>query len=227
MVNQSLKMAGSAALGVGIGLVVGYKVAEHRLAARFDERLENETAGMREFYTNVKQKYDTPEQAAAALITRKPKEDEDPRVKPQKIQYNKIVKGEKYAGDDGLEEFKGGCEIEEVVVTKNVFETARDPDVPYVISQEEFLANETGYEQATLTFYEIGGVLSDQRDDVIDNAEAVIGNAPGNFGEGSSDPNVVHIRNEKLQMEFEVVRSERSYQQDVLGEDPTEVRQGR
>lgn len=218
--NQSLKMAGVATLGAGVGLVVGYKIAENRLAARFDERLENETADMKEFYTNVKQKYDTPEAAATALITSKEREPEDPRVKTQRVQYHKIVKDEAYVGEESVEE---GCEIEEVTVTQNVFETSRDPDVPYIITQDEFMANETGYEQATVTYYTTGGVVADHRDDVIDNADVVLGDRfASNFGTDSSDPNIVHIRNEKLQMEFEVVKSDRSYEQDVLGQDPTE-----
>jgi hypothetical protein len=223
--NKSLKVAGAAALGAGIGFAIGFKVAEQKLANRFEERLENETADMREFYTNVRQKYDSPEAAAAALITRKEKENEDPREGTQRIRYDKIVKGEGYA-DDSDEET--ACEIEEISVVKNIFEEAQDQSVPHIITQETFMENETGYEQATLTYYSEGGVVADQRDDVIDNPNDVLGKlSPANFGQGSSDPNVVHIRNHSLQMEFEVVKSERSYQQDVLGEDPTEVRQGR
>lgn len=223
--NQSLKMAGAATVGAGIGLFVGYKVAEKRLAVRFDERLEAETADMREFYTNVKQKYNTPEEAAAALIPDTDGETitlEDPRVKTQRVQYNKIVKVEKYAGlDEFKEEIGEACETDPVV-HHNVFD--EQAGVPRIILQEDFMQNETGYEQATLTYYVKGGVLTDQRDEVIDNAEEVIGKIlPVQFGEGSSDPNTVHIRNDKLQMEFEVVKSERSYEEDVLGQDDTET----
>lgn len=229
--NQSLKMAGVATLGAGVGLVIGYKIAEKRLGDRFERRLEEETADMKEFYTSVKQKYDSPEEAAAALIPKTESTVEDPRVKTQKIQYNKIVKEQKYVGDgdgdDGLEEFKEGCEIEEVV-HKNVFESTRVEGEPYIINQDDFMANETGYEQATLTLYTKGGVLTDQRDDVIDNADDVVGKlSVSNFGEGSSDPNVVHVRNEKLEMEFEVVKSERSFEEDVLGKDDVDQRDRR
>jgi hypothetical protein len=217
--NQSLKIAGAATLGAGIGFAVGYKIAERQLAARFEERLETETAGMKEFYTNVKQKYDSPEEAAAALIPQTEETVVDPRQKNQKVQYHKIVKAEKY---DGLDEFKEEtgeeCEIEEVV-HKNVFDE-QPPGVPRIITQDEFMANETGYEQATLTYYAKGGVLTDQRDDVIDNAQDVIGKEfEVSFGAGSPDPNIVHVRNDKISMEFEVVKSERSFEEDVLGQD--------
>jgi hypothetical protein len=223
--NQSLKVASIGLFGVGVGFAIGYKVTEKRLAARFDERLDAETADMKEFYTNVKQKYDTPEEAAAALIPQPTEEPEDPRVKTQKVQYNKIVKAEQYDGDP-LDEFQEGtnegCEIDEVV-HKNIFD-AQPPGIPRLITQEDFMTNETGYEQATLTFYAKGAVLTDQRDEVIDNAEDVVGQLfESNFGEGSSDPSTVHVRNDKIQMEFEVVRSGRSYEEDVLGQEDTET----
>jgi hypothetical protein len=217
--KQSLKIAGAATLGAGIGFAVGYKLAEKQLVSRFEERLDRETAGMKEFYTNVKKKYDTPEEAAAALIPQPGGVQEDPRVNTPKIQYNKIVKTEGYDGDP-----PEGCEIENPVVHKNVFEEFQDPSIPYIITQDAFMANETGYEQSTLTYYVNGDTLTDERDDVIDNADDVIGKlSTANFGEGSSDPNTVHVRNEKLRMEFEICRSERSYEEDVLGQDPSEL----
>jgi hypothetical protein len=222
--NQSLKMAGVATLGAGIGLVVGYKIAEKRLTTHFEERIQEEEELIKEFYsfTAHKKPYATPEEAAVALIKETQPKVEDPRVKTQRVQYNKIVKEEKY---DGLAEFaetEEGCEIdEEKVVTQNVFDTNRDTNGPYIITQEEFMANDTGYEQATLTYYLVGETLSDARDEIIENRVDVIGPLiESNFGEGSSDANTVHIRNPKLQMEFEVVKSERSYSEDVLGEEP-------
>ena len=225
MKNPRLIVTAAGAVSFGAGLVMGYKIAEKRLGDRFEERLETETADMREFYTNVgvKKKYSTPEEAAAALIPQTEESPTDPRVKTQKINYNKIVKQEKYVGN-GLDEFKEelgeACETEVQVVHRNIFDE-QQPGVPRIITQEDFMTNETGYEQATLTFYTKGGVLADQRDEVIDNADEVIGPLAGhNFGEGSSDPNTVHVRNDKIQMEFEVVRSDRSYEEDVLGQEP-------
>lgn len=212
--NQSVKMAGIAVVGAGIGFAVGFKVAERRLGAEFDKRLEEETREMREFYSSVKQKYETPEEAVAALIPEK-KEPEDPRVPNSRTQYNKIVK-ETYVDIPDPSE----AEIEKAEQARNVFDDkARNPDVPYLISQEEFMANDPGYEQATLTYYEKGGVLTDQRDDVIDNPKDVlVPDFATRFGYESSDDNTVHVRNEKLQMDFEVCRSERSYEEDVLGQ---------
>ena len=213
--NQSLKMAGVAVLGAGVGFAIGYKVAEKQLGERFETRLEEETADMREFYTSHKKTYDTPEEAAAALIPQPEEAPEDPREKTQKVQYHKIVANKGY---DGVNVFKEGCEVEEPEVHRNVFDE-QPHDGPVIITQEDFMANETGYEQATLTYYVKGDTLTDQRDEIFENAIDVVGPlAVHNFGEGSSDPNTVHVRNSRLQMEFEIVKSDRSYEEDVLGQ---------
>jgi hypothetical protein len=221
--NQSLQIAGISIVSAAVGLAVGYKVAEKRLAAQFEERLERETAEMKTFYQNVKKPYSTPEEAVADLI---PQPETvvvpamvDPREKAQKVQYNKIVKTEEYvAVEDESEE--GAAAAEEELIHQNIFESVRDTENPYIISEDDFMGNETGYEQATLTFYVKGGVLADEREDVIDDMTNTTGNDfPSRFGSGSDNENVVYIRNEKLQMEFEVLKSDRSYEEDVLGMD--------
>jgi len=80
------------------------------------------------------------------------------------------------------------------------------------------MENEPEFEQATLTYYEKGATLADFREDIIEDYDKIIGEEfMLSFGTGSSDENSVHVRNEFLKMDFEVVRSENSYEQDVLG----------
>lgn len=219
--NESLKIVGASVLGLAAGAAVGYKIAEKRLAAEFEERLAQETAEMRVFYSSVKQKYDTPQEAVKDLIEEVPEEPvvEDPRVNPQKIAYHKIVKTEAYKEAESDENEEGAAVAAEEEIRHNVFVTKPDPDKPYVISQEEFMANESGHNQVTLTYYEKGGVLTDERDDILDDATNMVGEwFASSFGEGSSDDSVVHVRNDKIGIEFEICKSERSYEEDVLGE---------
>lgn len=204
--DNSLKTAGIGILGAGIGFVVGYKIAEKKLAARFEERLTEETRGMREFYTNVKKPYATPEEAVKDLIPEPAPE--DPRVKKQKTQYNKLVADAEYVSPDPV--VVAG---ESGVVVQNVFDMG-----PVIIDQDTFMANDTNHEQATLTYYEKSDQVCGERDEPIDNSEVVVGTAfKTHFGDGSSDENVVHIRNSGLHMDFEVVRSFGSYEAEVLG----------
>jgi len=202
--DNSLKTAGVGILGAGIGFAIGYKIAEKKLAARFEERLTEETKDMREFYTNVKKPYATPEAAVKELIP----DLEDPRVKKQRTQYNKLVSEEKYVSPETV--VVAG---EPGVIVQNVSDMG-----PVIIDQDEFMTNELDHQQATLTYYEKSDQVCGERDEPIDNSEIVVGTAfKTHFGDGSSDENVVHIRNSGLHMDFEVVRSFGSYEAEVLG----------
>jgi hypothetical protein len=104
-------------------------------------------------------------------------------------------------------------------VIKNVFEDAKDrAENPYVISADEFLAQERDdHTYVTLTYYEGDGVLTDEQDEVIDEVMSTIGDNLGKWGEQSKDPNAVYIRNERLATDIELIRSKGAYIKDVLG----------
>lgn len=92
----------------------------------------------------------------------------------------------------------------------------RTPHLPYVIHRDEFFGDEMGWDsQSTLTWYEGDEVLVDERDNVLSNPPSFIGNPV--FGHGSGDPNVVYVRNEKFQAEYEVLRDPGSFEMDILG----------
>lgn len=91
----------------------------------------------------------------------------------------------------------------------------RTPDLPYTIHVDEFIADEMGYEQSTLTYYEGDDILVDEHDVPVYNHNLSVG--PLNFGHGSNDKNVVYIRSERLESEFEVLREHGLYTVEVLG----------
>lgn len=211
---NNFRLISAAFGGLLMGVGIGYKVAEKRLTDRFEDRLERETADMKVFYTAVgKKKYETPGDAVAELI---PEEEADPREAQQRTAYDKIVQREYASSDDAGEELPDEVPGE---VLRNVFET-KNPDKPYIVSQEAFMQNDDGFDQSTLTYYVLDEVLTDVRDDVIDDVTNTVGDGfPENFGYDSSDENVVHVRNERLRMDFEITRSEGSFAQEILGED--------
>ena len=203
--NEQIKLAGVALLGAGVGFAVGYKLLEKRLSEQFDERLEQETKDMREFYQTVRQPYSSPEEAVKNLVL--PEVAKDPRVKNNATQYHKVVPSE-----DGLKEFKDPTPAAPVV--KNVFDTPG----PMLVTQDVFMANEPEHQQATLTYYEASDQLCGEADEPIENEELVVGTEyKKQFGWESSDENVVHVRNNALHMDFEIVKSEGSYEKEVLG----------
>lgn len=205
-------------ISAGAGAVVGYKVAEKRLTLHFEERILKETAGMRVFYSQAKQPFDTPEEALAAMVSSDPESPESPaETTPERVAYHKIVKTH-YAEENPPEESEGArVEFTPPPVdthVQNVF------DAPRVISQDEFMNEESGYMQGTLTYYAEDGALCDERDEHIEAIDDVVGtDNMRKFGEQSSDPNVVHIRNPRLQLEWEVIRNAGSYARDVLGQE--------
>jgi hypothetical protein len=218
--NKSPLILGVIAVGnLAVGAVVGYKVAEKRLSVRFDRRLETETADMREFYTvhPHQKKYPNPAAAVADLI--QPSIVEGDVEPPEKVAYHKIVKSGEYTSEDDPEE---ELAIEAEVgkeVSRNVFEEKADPEQPYIISQEDYMQGEPDFQQATLTYYELDKILTDEREDRIDDINTTVGEQNIQFGVGSSDENVVHVRNVRLRMDFEIIRSEGAYAKEVLGLD--------
>jgi hypothetical protein len=98
----------------------------------------------------------------------------------------------------------------------------RNPEHPYVIHQREF-NHESDHVQVTWTFYAGDGVLVDEHDNKVEDPEATVGRASlHRFGEGADDPNVVFVRNDRLEMEFEICRLPTRYEVEVLGMTPDE-----
>lgn len=219
--RQRVLVPAALVVGAVIGGVAGYHFAKKRLTLRFEVLLEAEL------------------EKADAVYARKYKVEEF--ATPESTL-------EKLHGADAMAKYKPPVPIlpqepavtppaddprppAETVVRRNVFtdnewnieqeksKRASDPSVPYVISEEEYMEGEPKYEQVTLTYYEEDQTLSDAKDDKVDNVDYIVGE--GNlmrFGHGSNDPRVVYIRNDGISIDFEVVKSQGSYGQEVAGE---------
>jgi len=90
--------------------------------------------------------------------------------------------------------------IEEVIPEEEPYS---DPDIS-VISRDVFYANGTEWPQETVSYFADGGVLDVGGDWVVD-PELSIGTQKPPFGQMSEDPNVVYLKNKRLQKEFEVI----------------------
>lgn len=122
---------------------------------------------------------------------------------------------------------------EEVVVeiekiTKNVFEGGeytewdygieiahRTPEAPYIISVDEFFGEEKGYRQSNATYYRGDDILADEQDTPIYGHDRLLGEL--RFGHGSNDKNVVYVRNEQTQQEWEVILHTGKFEEEVMG----------
>ena len=234
--NNPLMLAGAFVLGLGVGGFVAYKIAQKRLSKRFDDELTRQIDAAKEYHKRVAKEgeFESPESAVRALVPDEVVEAVQAyqgREKP--IAYNKpgtIV--------DPRPEVE--VVVESVKITSNVFVQSAEPDprdwdynaeiadrelnpfVPYTISFEEFNENAEHHEQTTLTYYEADDTLVDAQDKPIDNTDYTVGDDNlSRFGHGSGDPNVVYVRNEKIDMDFEIVRDNGSYQKQLFGTDPS------
>lgn len=242
-VHPLLTATAASLISLGVGGVLGYKIAERNLALRFEERLHHEIAASTAFYEHNKdkapaKKFATPEEAAAALIkpgtvlVEKPQMPMPTASPEQRVAYHKIASN--YVSDEEKEPDPDDQLALQIMFPEppannmpaiNVF-----TDGPHVIDQATFIENKTEWDQSTLTWYIVDGTLTDDRDHLVEDVDGTVGNENLlRFGEGSSDPNVVHVRNPRLNLEFEVVRHEGSYRREVLGidEDPPQRPSGR
>ncbi len=230
--NNPLVIVGVAVVALGVGGYLGYRYGVKRTALKYEEIMEREIHQAKVFYKRLAKEgeYETPESAVDALVPEEVVEaisSYQGKGRDRTVPYNKIthVPPPPVVAVESVE-----------VTTNNVFTASgadprdwdynveiasRDTTKPYVISFEEFNENEEGHEQATLAYFSSDDTLVDEKDQPIDNTEYTVGDDNlSRFGHGSNDRNVVYVRNERLGMDFEVVRSNGSYSQSVLGIDP-------
>lgn len=93
-----------------------------------------------------------------------------------------------------------------------------DGDEPYIIDVGTFDADESVFEKQELYYYEGDDTLADMSDNVIKNPEKTVGGlALQNFGKGSKDPDIVYVRDENNQIDYEILRTKKSYAEEVMG----------
>lgn len=89
---------------------------------------------------------------------------------------------------------------------------------PYIICDKEFLENENEYEQKSLTYFAEDDVLVDESDKPIELIDRVVGEENLiHFGKGTMDNRRLLVRNDRLSMDFEVLKRDGSYSKEVLG----------
>ena len=191
------------------GLIVAKTMEEHYMQMA-DEEINEMKKHIRELN---KPKEDT-------KISDKP-ERETSSIEP-KNKYNSIIrdytKPEREVIDPG---FSTKVNVEKPSIDSIVKPWKGDDEemveAPYVITDEEF-AEDNGYGKETVWLYEEDKALIGDNDEIIDNDEDCIGKAILNdiqsfFKEGTT----IYIRNDVMQIDFEVNLQRKSYSRDVLG----------
>lgn len=238
--NNPWLLAGVAVVSLAVGVAAGYYIAKKVLEPKYEKLAAQEIAEAKLFYASKHKQGDfaTPEQVAEARgVT-----PDEPVVKEAVIAMVHY-KG----GSETVEDVSDQMNEEEPKKTerrlprqvKNIFTenpepekdgewsyeaelAGRSPDEPYIIHHDEYMENEDEHNQVTVTYYDGDDVLVDERERPIPDVDETIGlEATKLFGHGSKDPNIVYVRNDRLDLDFEVVLSTGKYAEIVLGfEDP-------
>lgn len=94
----------------------------------------------------------------------------------------------------------------------------RSPDRPYVISETEYMSDDSDFEHVFLNYYAHDGVLATINDDYLRESDDIVGDDNLlRFGEGCADKDTVFVRNERTGKIYEVVRTQGSYAELVHG----------
>ena len=118
--------------------------------------------------------------------------------------YSKIVEDQDYSTVD---------EVQDRVEIKSP--TEKEDVEPYIIAP--CAVGMGDYEVCTLNFY-ADGVLADDMDEPMDQEDCIGDIKPEeHFGEFDDDPDIVYVRNDKLHLDYEIVRRLSRYT-DVTGE---------
>ena len=143
-------------------------------------------------------------------------EEEDPEVLESKMSYKKppLKDYVKMVEDCGYKPKTHVEEVEEEIANgewddKDVYE-------PYIIRPEEY-GELHAYETLSLNYY-ADGVLTDELDNPVEDVESLV---PADFADhfGEYEDDVVHVRNDNLECDYEILRDLRKFT-DVVGEYP-------
>lgn len=217
---------GGMGFGLAVGLVFGYRFNREKIKAEAFKASEAEVEKIRTFYQQRdaarQERHEKPSveelveergySIAGPGVQAEVDERERPLPPPVPILESPAGHVHKARRTEEAEKSKhDGWDYAEEL-------SMRSPDKPYIIHQDEFSTNESGFNQTTYEYYVVDGVLADEHDQVIEHVDMLVGEANlERWGHGSDDFNVLYIRNSRLELEFEICRNHSSYEEDVLG----------
>lgn len=221
----------TSALAGAVGFALGYRFCDKRMLAIYDEQLDDEIAKLRQHYKllNKTDEFSTPESTMEHLHPETRVVIDEETVQRiarglQKMDYTKVKPSLEEAGNFFLKPKEKPVEVVSMTLESPLPaeepEEPEDPDGPYAIDANTFFENQAGYKNISLTWFNGDKVLMDENDGVVETVSTNIGNHNlKKFGHLSGDANVVYVRNEHLQVDFEILLSQEKYSEVVLGQE--------
>ena len=207
MKTQDIVIVSSVA-SVGLGVAVGYFVANKRAQTKWQAIAQEEIDSVKKQYKLLaaEDEYEDPEVATEAFRSTTDKYLE----RLDELGYQARVVD--------IEERSQVADV--VFEKKTVAESPSkfDEDYPFPIMQAEYFHDEQDYDKLSITYYAGDDTVADTRDDIINDVASIIGSCHKKFmGYDPKEPYVVYVRNHKNQQDFEVVFDERAFISAVHG----------
>lgn len=208
-------LVGGIVVGAMVGFYFGYRFNREKIKAEIFAESELEVEKIRSFYT--KREVTRQEQIKPSieeLIEKKgystpilQEYESGKRPLPAPVPVNEPPASPSISFEE-VQEWDYEAELE-----------ARTPLLPYVLHQDEFNTSETGYRQIMYTYYAGDDVLVGEDERPLPHADIIVGINNLKFGHGSDDDDVVYVRNEHMELEFEITRTASSYEKEIMGHD--------
>ena len=188
------------------GAVIGSAVTWAVVRAKYKQIADEEIASVREEYTNLitnmrdKLKEDAADDESEDIveINEYPTEEDNEDDVVQHREYHKITSKYRSHEEDDKEGDEWDQNEDEVPYING----------PYVISPEDFSCSPPGYNAQALVYF-TDGILADDWGVILDLDETIGEDAVNHFGEYRDD--IVYIRNERTEIDYEVTRDPRTY----------------
>lgn len=117
---------------------------------------------------------------------------------------------EREAPEEDISEYDEALEFNKLMCEEALAEGYSD--FPRMISASEMLNQKQWYSKVTLTYYAGDDVLADDQDEPLEDPKDIIGeHFKEFFGMSENDPDVIHVRNDDTESDYEVVRVDTSY----------------
>lgn len=200
-----------AVLSFIIGAAAGAAVAVVVVRQKYIDLAEDEIQSVREMYESRVREAEDDEEATRAEFEeiqekhrQRMAEEGEKKTRPYRTNYS-----------DPIERLGPAEAAGAHIITRSDTKKA-----PYVISIDDFHNTKNYFDKINLTYYSGDGVLVDDKEELVDDIQNLVGDNLDKFGAQSEDPDVVFVRNEKMTSDFEITREKGSYAELVAGEIP-------
>lgn len=245
LVDKNVLLIGGASLtSLVVGTATGYLVAKKRLEGKYELLARTEIAEAKEYYDVLHKRngYASPQAVAERLGLKFDNTTDHLQLFDEAAEALASYQGEEeveameeipYEADDEpppyepfeartqensvFEQFPDEAYTEQY---RQVMACRGDKSRPYLLTEHEFMSVEDRNTTYTLTYYAGDEVLADERDEMIDDVEGMVGEWNlKQFGWESDDvdPRIIYILNERSSMGFEILLHDTKYSEEVMG----------